>query len=128
MTVYVDDMRAQYGRLVMCHMIADSDEELRAMAQQIDVRQRWHQGDHFDICLSKRELAVRFGAIEITLRQCAAMNFRRKITGELGGPGDAEEWMIQALESRRQQGVFHLSSKPCSAPLVLPHTAPDPQL
>lgn len=86
MTVYVDNMRAKYGRLIMCHMIADTESELRAMADQIGVAQKWHQGDHFDICLSKRERAVSLGAIEITLRQCAAMNFRRKITGQLGAP------------------------------------------
>ena len=105
MTVYVDSMRAKYGRLIMCHMIADTDEELRVMAQRIGVRQRWHQGDHFDICLAKRELAVQAGAVEITLRQCAAMNFRRKLTGELGTPGEAEAWMIATLEARRVQTI-----------------------
>ncbi len=85
----------------MCHMIADTDEELRAMAQKIGVRQSWHQGDHFDICLSKRELAVRFGAVEVTLRQCAAMSFRRKLTRQLGAPDEAENWMVKALKTRR---------------------------
>ena len=101
MTVYVDNMRAKYGRLIMCHMIADTEGELRAMADQIGVAQKWHQGDHFDICLSKREIAVSLGAVEITLRQCAAMNFRRKITGQLGALDDAEEWMYQEFEIRR---------------------------
>lgn len=70
MPVYVDDMRAQYGRMVMCHMVADSDEELHAMAARIGVARRWHQKpgtphSHYDICLSKRALAVKFGAQEI---------------------------------------------------------------
>ena len=90
--VYVDDMRAPFRSLIMCHMLADTDAELREMARTIGVQQRWHQGDHFDICLSKRALAVKAGAIEITLRQAAAMSFRRKVTGKLGLPEEAKQW------------------------------------
>lgn len=97
MAVYVDNMRAGYGRMVMCHMIADSDEELLAMATRIGVAHRWHQAppkhdSHFDIALCKRAQAVAHGAIEITLRQCANMVFRRRITGQLGTPEDALAW------------------------------------
>ena len=70
MTVYVDDMRAPFGRMKMCHMIADSTGELLAMADRIGVARRWlqHAGttrEHFDISLSKRALAVRAGAVEV---------------------------------------------------------------
>lgn len=72
-SVYVDDMRAKFGRMVMCHMTADTTEELLAMADKIGVRRKWlqHQGtdrEHFDICLAKRALAVQAGAIETTAR------------------------------------------------------------
>ena len=94
MTVYVDDMRANFGRMVMCHMVADTDEELHAMAARIGVARRWHQAppkhdSHYDIALSRRALAVAAGAVEITWRQCAAMNWRRRLTGQLGAPDDA---------------------------------------
>lgn len=102
MTVYVDSMRAPYGRLIMCHMIADTDEELRLMAAKIGVAAKWHQGNHFDICLSKRALAIANGAVEITFKQCGAMNARRRITGELGKPDGAIEWLIQYLEAKRK--------------------------
>ena len=69
MTVYVDNMRAPYGRMVMCHMIADTEAELHAMADRISVARRWYQGDHYDICLAKRALAVNHGAREVTQRQ-----------------------------------------------------------
>lgn len=69
MSVYVDDMRARFGRMILCHMIADSDDELHAMAAAIGVARKWHQGDHYDICLTKRAEAVRLGAIELTRRE-----------------------------------------------------------
>ncbi len=88
MTVYVDDMRARFGRLIMCHMIADTDEELHAMVDRIGVARKWHQGDHYDIALSKRALAVANGAIEITLRECAIMTAHRRRGNLLPKPSD----------------------------------------
>lgn len=70
--VYVDNMRAPFGRMVMCHMFADTHEELVAMADAIGVARKWiqHPGDprreHFDICLSKRARAVTLGAKEVS--------------------------------------------------------------
>ena len=107
MTVYVDDMRAKYGRMVMCHMLADTDEELHSMAERIGVARRWWQspaktsGSHYDIALSKRAAAVAAGAVEITLKQAGAMNFRRRVTGQLGRPEDAWEWLRAENEARR---------------------------
>lgn len=72
MTVYVDTMKAKYGRMVMCHMIADTTEELLAMADRIGVARKWLQkagqhDEHFDIALSKRKLAVAAGAVEVSM-------------------------------------------------------------
>jgi hypothetical protein len=80
-TVYVDDMQAPFGNMVMCHMIANTDDELHAMADRIGVARRWFQGDHYDIALSKRALAVKEGAREITWRD-AAMMMRARRRGE----------------------------------------------
>lgn len=60
----------------MCHMIADTDEELHAMADKIGVQRKWHQiagtpHSHYDIALSKRAIAVANGAKEIDMRQLA---------------------------------------------------------
>lgn len=90
--VYVDSMRAQFGRMIMCHMIADTESELHEMAAKIGVRRKWYQGDHYDICLAKRAVAVAAGAVEITLRQCGVMVMRRRATGLLGSPDGALEW------------------------------------
>jgi len=79
MSVYVDNMYRSYGRMRMRHMLTDSDEELRWMADSIGVAQRWHQGDHFDICMVSRRKVVVMGTIEVTSRQMAAMRaYRRK--------------------------------------------------
>jgi len=74
MAVYVDTMRANYGRMKMCHMIADSHEELMAMVDSIGVDRKWIQypgthREHFDIALGKRKLAVDKGAIEVSIME-----------------------------------------------------------
>jgi hypothetical protein len=76
MPVYVDNMRAKFGRMIMCHMRADSTEELLAMADRIGVARKWIQypgtfREHFDVCLSARAQAVANGAIEVTMREMA---------------------------------------------------------
>ncbi|MCW1839480.1 DUF4031 domain-containing protein [Prosthecomicrobium hirschii] len=69
MSVYVDDVRHPYGRMVMCHMWADTDDELHAMAAAIGIRRRWFQEPpkaswkHYDIALAKKADAIRRGAI-----------------------------------------------------------------
>lgn len=69
MTVYVDDMRARYGRMIMCHMAADSEAELHEMAAAIGVARRHYQGDHYDVCLQMRARAIALGAVAITRRE-----------------------------------------------------------
>lgn len=78
MPVYVDDMKASFGRMKMCHMMADTTEELLAMADEIGVAHRWLQKagtphEHFDIAMTKRRLAVQAGAIEVTWREIGEM-------------------------------------------------------
>lgn len=94
MTVYVDDMDASYRGMKMSHMLADTDEELHAMADKIGVNRKWHQSppahdSHYDIALSKKALALHHGAIQVTLRQLAMMNMNRRRTGALGLPDPA---------------------------------------
>lgn len=93
MAVYVDNMRAKFGRMVMCHMLADSREELDAMADLIGVSRRWiqHPGtvkEHYDIALSARAKAVAAGAVEIDIRDAGKMmRERRHVAPEGGGHG-----------------------------------------
>lgn len=80
MAVYVDEAVHNLGRMVMCHMLADTREELDSMAVQIGVGLQHYQHPmnpkvsfpHYDICKAKRALAIRLGAKEIDRRQVSA--------------------------------------------------------
>lgn len=71
--VYVDTMKARYGRMIMCHMGADSIEELHKMADSIGMKRKWFQNKlrfpHYDICKAKKSLAIRYGALEIPQKE-----------------------------------------------------------
>ena len=72
MTVYVDNYNAPFGRMIMCHMVADTLDELHAMADKIGVARKWfqdHRTPHYDICKSKQELAFKHGALPVTARE-----------------------------------------------------------
>lgn len=94
MAVYVDDMAAEYRpshrpgrRYVMSHMMADTDDELHAMADRIGVARKWYQGDHYDITQTKKALAIKAGAKLISLRDMArfAMTQRKARVAKLTG-------------------------------------------
>jgi Protein of unknown function (DUF4031) len=76
MTVYVDNAQHPFRGMLMSHMLADTDDELRAMAHVIGLQERWHQGDHFDINQEMRSIALANGAKQITQRE--AVLIRRK--------------------------------------------------
>ena len=68
----------------MCHLVADSREELYAIVDSIGVERKWIQDfgtyrEHFDICHSKRILAVKFGAIEVSTGRLARILEAKKV-------------------------------------------------
>lgn len=78
MSCYVDASIWAFGRMHMCHLIADTEEELMAMADKIGVQRKWlqapaprHPYPHFDICKSKRAAAVKAGA-----KECCNLEFK----------------------------------------------------
>lgn len=87
MSVYVDDMEAPYGRMIMCHMVADTHQELMAMASDLGLRHRYIQKagtpeEHFDISKGKRALAVKRGARVVTRRELVQIIQRKRANGE----------------------------------------------
>jgi len=66
MSVYVDDYFTPYRGMKMCHMTADTLEELHAMAAKLGLS-KWFQAKsstpHYDLCAAKRREAIKLGAI-----------------------------------------------------------------
>lgn len=77
MSAYVDQAVHRYRGMLMCHLLADTPAELHAMADRIGVRRCWFQCPpaasfwHYDVCKTKRRLAVAAGAIECDRRALA---------------------------------------------------------
>jgi len=70
MSVYVDNEKHKVGRMEVCHMFADTCGELHGMADSIGIPRRYVQVSrtgiiHYDVCKSKRALAIELGAKEI---------------------------------------------------------------
>lgn len=69
MTVYVGVPMWPFKHWIMCHMFADTDEELNAMAKKIGLRPEWIQaprdsiGPHYDISENMRRAAIKKGAV-----------------------------------------------------------------
>lgn len=77
MTVYVDNGRWRLGRMRMAHLLADSLDELHAMAARLGLRRSWFQGNastpHYDVCQAKRARAIEFGARPVDQRGIVAV-------------------------------------------------------
>ncbi len=121
MTVYVDDMRARFHDHIMCHMIADTEAELHAMAAQIGIARRWYQGDHYDVTLDRRAQAIALGAREITWRECSLMTVlrRRNPAAPLVTPAEGTAWLrtrVEALLASRPLASRQGPANPLSSP------------
>jgi hypothetical protein len=70
-TIYIDDAKIPYKRMLMCHMMTDGDmTELHQFAQGIGLKQAWFQNcqehPHYDLALSMRTKALEAGAVAIS--------------------------------------------------------------
>lgn len=74
MTAYVDHAQISYRGMLMNHLIADTLDELHAMAQQLGLQRAWFQSHdprrpHYDIASTKRAEALRLGAVAVTSKE-----------------------------------------------------------
>jgi hypothetical protein len=64
MTLYVDDVRHPFRRMVMCHMWATTVDELHEHAAALGLRREWFQAppkaswEHYDVSLSVKARAL----------------------------------------------------------------------
>lgn len=108
MPVYIDDMHetdlGMFRGMRMSHMIADTVEELHAMADALGIERRHFQGDHYDVAKSKRRKALKYhGARAISMRECAAMCGLRKMGREMGDPRTAPD-RYKAARAETKEG------------------------
>lgn len=85
--VYIDDMEAEVRRgayyMKLCHMIADTHDELVEMADKVGLPRKWIQKEgtaeeHFDITKSMKRVAIRLGAKDITQRDSVRIIQRKR--------------------------------------------------
>ena len=83
--IYVDNMNAKFGRMIMCHLLSDeSVEELLSFADKLGMKREWFQSKasfpHYDVSLSIKKKAVELGAKEINIREVLGVmkSFREK--------------------------------------------------
>jgi hypothetical protein len=95
MSVYVDNAQLDYGRMKMSHLIADTQDELLAMADCIGVQRKWLQNrgtatEHFDVCKAKRELAIAAGALSVGRVDFVGVIRRKRAASPPEGEGSAK--------------------------------------
>lgn len=81
MAVYVDEMRVvgpPWRYRSSCHMMADTDRELEAMARWLGLRKDWRHGDHYDLTANKRRRAVAAGALELSARAMVRLRLKAR--------------------------------------------------
>lgn len=105
MTVYVDEPKARLGRMKMCHMVADTSEELYWMAYELNLNTLWLQHprtyqEHYDLALGVRAKAVALGAVELTTRELVRYIVKRGVPPDPQGRWMESVGRLRGLNAR----------------------------
>jgi hypothetical protein len=92
MAILVDEARWPWRGTYYCHLVSDSDlGELHNFAGQLGQRRVGFQGDHYDIDVLDRALALEMGAVECTSREVVRA---LKSAGLRLRPSQFEKWQL----------------------------------
>ena len=73
--IYVDQPIHRWRGKLWCHLVADDLEELHSFAAKTGLKREWFQNHriqpHYDITASKRVIALKMGAKELTTKEMA---------------------------------------------------------
>lgn len=92
MAVYVDNARIEWRNKLWCHLVADSLEEIHAIAGKLNLRREWFQVKgrypHYDVTVAVRDRALSLGAIDADKRQLieCAKRLRAEYIARIDGP------------------------------------------
>lgn len=106
MTVYVDDMyrsaMGAYRGMKMSHMFGDDVDELHNMAKKIGLQVQWFQGDHYDIAMVKRRLAIDNGAVQVPMRVGSFMRIEAREGRPMPTPNEAVKMMKEKFDAAQE--------------------------
>ena len=92
MAILVDAARWPWRGTTWCHLVTDSHlEELHEFARTLGCRRIGFQGDHYDIDIDTRRLAVEAGAVECSSREVVRS---LRAAGLRLRPSQFEKWSL----------------------------------
>lgn len=92
MAILVDQARWPWRGNYWCHLVTDSHlGELHDFAEQLGCRRVGFQGDHYDIDVETRQLAIELGAVELDSRDLVR---RMKAAGLRLRPSQFTKWSL----------------------------------
>lgn len=92
MTILVDQARWPWRGTVWCHLVSDQDlDELHDFAARLGCRRVGFQGDHYDIDIDTREVALELGATPCDSRELVR---RLRAAGLRLRPSSFPKWSI----------------------------------
>lgn len=92
MAILVDHARWDWRETTWCHLISDTDfDELHTFAGELGCRRVGFQGDHYDIDIDTRTVALELGAMPCESREIVR---RLKLAGLRKRPSTFDKWEL----------------------------------